>query len=215
MTNYHELAQIYLNAENYQAAEDVYAGAVKVSEGDADIRERWEDVQIRHLRKRISQTEDEPTREKLRKQYHEKNLAYRRNLCQRYPGNLVFRYDLGLSLLANKEYNEAIKELQAAKTDPRRKGECMLALGQCFQKIKQYRLAMTHYEAAIAEIPDREAENKKDSLYRAGKLALALKDMDVAEKHLSYLAGLDFAYKDVSELLDKIAQTRENKGLDS
>ena len=31
-----------------------------------------------------------------------------------------------------------------------------------------------------------------------------------AEKHLSALAGLDFTYKDVSKLLDKIAKLREN-----
>ena len=47
------------------------------------------------------------------------------------------------------------------------------ALGQCFQEIKQYRLAMNNYESAIHEIPDRDADNKKRALYRAGRLAWA------------------------------------------
>ena len=69
---------------------------------------------------------------------------------------------------------------------------------------------MTQYESAINEIPDREEEHKKDALYRAAKLSLALDDLETAEKHLTNLAELDFAYKDVSALLDKIAELRKN-----
>ena len=69
---------------------------------------------------------------------------------------------------------------------------------------------MSHYESAIQEIPDRDADNKKRALYLAGRLAMALKDLEAAEKHLTTLAGLDFTYKDVSALLDKIAKLREN-----
>ena len=53
-------------------------------------------------------------------------------------------------------------------------------------------------------IPDRDADNKKRALYLAGRLALFLKNVEIAEKHLTALAGLDFSYKDVSALLDKI-----------
>jgi polysaccharide pyruvyl transferase WcaK-like protein len=69
---------------------------------------------------------------------------------------------------------------------------------------------MSHYEAAIQEIPDRDADNKKRALYYAGRLAAALKDLEKAGKHLTTLASLDFTYKDVSALLDKIAKLREN-----
>jgi hypothetical protein len=48
------------------------------------------------------------------------------------------------------------------------------------------------------------------ALYLAGKMAMALKDFDSGEKHLTMLAGLDFAYRDVSALLDKIAGLRDN-----
>ena len=69
---------------------------------------------------------------------------------------------------------------------------------------------MTHYEEAIQEIPDRDAQNKKLALYLAGRLAAATKHFDIGEKHLTTLAGLDFSYRDVSSLLDKIAQMRDN-----
>ncbi len=123
---------------------------------------------------------------------------------------MVFRYELGYRYMLTKRYAEAIQELQKAKNDPRRRGMSLLALGRCFERIKQYRLAMSHYELAIQEIPDRDAVNKKQSLYLAGRLAMGLKNIDTAEKHLSTLAGLDFTYRDISTLLDKIAKLREN-----
>jgi tetratricopeptide (TPR) repeat protein len=100
--------------------------------------------------------------------------------------------------------------LQTAKNDPRKRGVCMLALGECFVAVKQYRLAMRHFEQAIEDIPDRDADNKRKAYYVAGRLALGLKELEPAEKHLSTLAALDFNYKDVSKLLDKIAKLREN-----
>ena len=114
-----------------------------------------------------------------------------------------------------KQYNDAIRELQSARNDPRRKGSCLLALGQCFQQIGQYPLAMDHYQMAIEEIPDRDAKNKKKALYLAGKLALGLNDLENADKHLKVLAGLEFTYKDVPALLDKLAKKRNNGHPDS
>jgi hypothetical protein len=65
-------------------------------------------------------------------------------------------------------------------------------------------------ESAIEEIPDRDVENKKRALYLAGRLAMALKDVDTAERHLTALAGLDFSYRDVWTMLKPIAKLRPN-----
>ena len=82
-----------------------------------------------------------------------KEVEVYKNRVQRYPNNLVFKFELGYRYMLTKQYADAIRELQVAKNDPRRKGACMLVLGQCFEHIKQYRLAMNHYESAIQEIP--------------------------------------------------------------
>jgi tetratricopeptide (TPR) repeat protein len=212
---YLELAQLFINDERYQESEAVLAKAYELSDGDEDIREKWEDAELRHLRQKIAATKDPEKRKKLEAQYFEKDLEVYKNRVQRYPNNLSFRYELGYRYMLTKRYAEAIRELQTAKNDPRRKGACMLVLGQCFQQIKQYPLAMTHFESAIQEIPDRDADNKKRALYRAGKLAMALKDLDAAQKHLTALASLDFTYKDISALLDKLRKFREDSGLPS
>ncbi len=212
LPHYFELSQLYINEERFREAVEVLAKAYKVSKEDPDVREKWEDAQLRHLRQKIAKAKDPEKRTKYQRAYFEKELDVCKKRVERYPGNLSFKYELGYRYLLTKQYPEAIRELQSARNDPRRKGVSMLALGQCFQQIKQYRLAMSHYESAIQDIPDRDADNKKRALYYAGRLALALKDLDTAERHLAVLAGLDFTYKDVSALLDKIAKLRENPG---
>ena len=86
----------------------------------------------------------------------------------------------------------------------------MLVLGECFQQIKRYELAKRHYEAAILEIPEHDPDNRKKALYLVGRLTMGLGELEPAEKHLSALAALDFTYKDVAKLLDKVAKLREN-----
>ena len=214
MTHYYELSQLYINDENYGKAVEILAAAYEASEGNEDIRDRWDDVQLRYLRQQVVNAHDEGDKETerdLKKQLHEKELTVYQARCERYPNNLAFKYDLGLRYQFNGQYNEAIKQYQKAQNDPRRKGVCMLALGQCFQQIKQYRLAVAHYKSATEEIADRDAKNKKKSLYLLSKLALAMKDFETAEKNATRLAAMDFTYKDVSELLDMITKKREEE----
>ena len=218
--SYIELANLHIQDEDFAKAEEVLGRALEASDGDPEIRERWDDAQMRHLRQQITEADKEiektggeeikAKRKKLRKDLNIKELEVFKYRCERFPNNLLFKYDLGLRYQLNGQYEPAIKEFQLSQNDPRRKGVCLLCLGECFQQIKKLRLAMSHYEAAIEEISDRDAVNKKKSLYRAGKLAIALKDLDAADKHLSALAGLDFTYKDVSALLDKVAELRDN-----
>jgi tetratricopeptide (TPR) repeat protein len=215
---YLELAETYCRNENYAKAEEVLARACEASSDDGDIRERLEDVRLRRLRKMLhdaaakaKQTgSDEAKKEwrELRKQYDQASLDAAKHRCDRYPHNLAFRFQLGQALQRVGECSEAIKEYQKARTDPRNKAECLLRLGQCFHKIKQYGLAARHYDEAIKEMGEQTSDARKDALYCAGALAIDLKELDVAEKHLTTLAGLDFGYKDVSALLDKIAQLR-------
>jgi len=214
MSHYNELAQVYINDEEFKAAEEVLARAVEATGGSVEAIERMEDVQIRHLRKQIvdaTNQGDEETRKKLRKELIAKELEVCQNRVERYPGNLAYKYDLGLRYQMAGQWHEAIKQFQQARNDPRRKGLCMLALGQCFEQVKQYRLSKSSYEAATQEIPDRDADNKKKSLYQLGRLLIRLRELDEAEKQLTHLAALDFTYKDVSELLDKIARLRDGE----
>lgn len=219
VSNYLRLAELHLHKERVAEGEEVLQRAIAVSPGDFNLRERLEDLQLRRQREQLDiakkRAESERTAESIdlyKRMKAELNLAeleVYRNRSDRYPSNLIYRYELALRLQRAGNFNEAIKQYQEARQDPQRKGLVMLALGECFLQIKQYKLAMRNLEAAVQEIPERELEAKKRALYQAGALAMALKEWGPAENYLTELAGLDYGYKDVSERLDKIGQLRD------
>ena len=217
---YLALADLYNQEERFREAEATLTKAVEVSGGRQDIKERLEDARLTNLQSRIRAAEkqaktsgteeDLQEHKRLRRKLKVLELEIYKARVERYPTNLGFKHELGLRYQAVGDYKEAIKQFQLARNDPRRRGMCLLALGQCFQQIKQGRLAMDHYDQAVAEIPDRETDNKKLALYHAGWLALRLKDRAAARRHLTALANLDFGYKDVAALLDKTEELEQD-----
>ncbi len=220
--NYSELADLYLRHDNLEQAEQVLAKALQVSGGEITLRERLEDVQMRRARRDLdiaqkrAQSEKTPESVELWKQMAEAanrtELEVFRSRSDRYQDNAGLKFEFAVRLQRAKNYAEAIKVYQQAHADTKRKAAIHLGLGECFQGIKQFKLAMSNYDQAVLATGDRDPEQKKITLYRAGKLALFMKNLDVAEKYLTELAGLDFSYKDVADLLDKLNQLRDDGG---
>ncbi|MDO4584816.1 MAG: hypothetical protein Q4D62_12015 [Planctomycetia bacterium] len=211
---YIELAEIYTQTENFEKAADVLRRAVE-SCGQVDsLQDRLEDIETRLMRQQLIAAEREHGKDSdewraLRKKTVTKELEIWQSRCERNPNNYSFKYELGMRYQMLGNHDEAIKQFQMAKKEPRRRGSCCLALGQSFQSIKQYRLAMANYEEAIEEIPDRDADNKKRAYYLAGKLSMTMGEWVQADQFLARLADMDFSYRDVSELLEKVSQMRK------
>ncbi len=219
IANYIELAQHFYQNGDYEKSEQYYVKVVEISEGASDMVERLLDTQkqklhtkVLSLKEEFEKTRQESTKNEFyqtKEEYDKKNLELATHRIKHHPNHSGYHYEYGILLQQQKQFKEAIGEFQLAKADLSRKGDCLLALGQCFQQIKQYRLAMTHYQEAI-EALSNESENKKKALYLAVKLAMALEDYETAEKYGLQLATIDFSYKDLGELLDKVAQKRQN-----
>jgi len=222
IAGYDELGNLYLSTERYAEAEEIFNQKLAASNNDPTVREEIEDVQLRALRskmaeggKKAKETGNEADKkdfERLRMIVIEKELQVYRNRCERYPNNLIFRYELAQRHQWKGDVSEAIKEYQVAQNDPRKRGKCLINLGECFRSIKQFHLAMKHFEQAAQEIPDRDQDEKKLAFYRAGKLAMGLKDLPKAEKYLTTLASMDYTYRDVSDLLERLHRMLEEEG---
>ncbi len=222
LAGYDELAGLYLNSENFTKAVEVLnqkLEAVKGTDQENHVVETIEDVHLKVLRskwiaadakaKKSGKEADAKEVQAVRAELVEKELQTYRNRCERYPNNLAFRFELGRRYQLNGNIPEAIRELQVAQADPRKRGVCMLYLGDCFYSIKQYHLAMSHYEKGIQDIPDRDQDNKKKAYFKAGKLALGLKDLVRADKFLTTLASMDYDYPRTSELLEHLKKMKD------
>ena len=216
---YLELADLLERDAKTDEAQKVLDKALSASGNELKVREHVEDRQLRWGRAKVmvaekrAQEQDTPenraTLERLRAVHVKQEIDVYAARCERYPENTTWKYELAMRLKAAGNYAEAIRGFQEVLQDARRKGAVALELGECFQKIKQYQLAMQNYQTAVDSLTDREMELRKRALYRAGVLATGLNDVDAAQKYLSTLAGLDFGYRDVAERLDKLGPARD------
>ena len=214
IANYTELAQWYYKHSEWIKAEECYARAVKVSNNAPEMVERLLESQKKRLYAETLRMKEEYERHPqeelktvffaIRNQYETKSMELAQHRVGYYPNHTGYRYDYGILLQRNGQVKEAIAEFQLAKAEAARKGDCLLALGQCFQMIKQYKLAMTHYQEAVTTLEP--GENKKKALYLAMKLAMTLEDYDLAESYGHQLATIDFSYRGLGDMLDQIAQ---------
>jgi len=224
--NYLQLSDILVHDARLDEAEKLLERGLSASGGgDLNIRERLEDIQLRRAHHQLAVAEQrhaqEPTEETQQQVLHFRKLANQRELeiysvrADRDPGNTRLKFELGLRLKRAGKIKEAITTLQAARSDPKRKSLAQLELGECFQKIEQYKLALASYEqaeeSALETTGEADSEIRRLALYRAGVLATGLRELDRAERHLTELAGLDFGYRDVSDRLDKLAQLRDSE----
>jgi tetratricopeptide (TPR) repeat protein len=146
----------------------------------------------------------------VKERFEAKSMELAQHRIKCYPNHTGYRYDYGILLQKNGQIKEAIAEFQLAKVEVTRKGECLLALGQCFQRIKQHKLAVLHYHEAVSVLET--GESKKKALYLAMKLTFVLGGLKEAEEYGHQLAAIDFSYRDLSEILDQIAKKRSNIG---
>ena len=217
---YIELTELFMKSLRFKKAESVLARGIQGTDGDPDLKERQLELQAQLLQTELRETKEayeEKKSDELKQKFYQvkqelaaKTLETHLYRVERYPHNTGFRFDLGVYYQSSGKFKEAISEFQQAKQDVSKAGVCLLALGQCFQQIKQYRLALSHYEQAVEAISGQDVDRMKQSLYLTAKLAAGLKEFDKAEKYATQLAGVDFSYKDVSDLLDKIAQNRQD-----
>lgn len=209
-----ELADLLEREASIEEAEKVLVDALAASGNDLKVQEHLEDRQIRWSKRRVMLAEkqvqisdNEATREtldRLRTALVKQEIDIFAARVERYPDNVSWKFELAIRLKTAGSPAEAIKYFQAVQVDSRRRGAVALELGECFQKIKQYPLAMRNYQTAVESLGEREIDLRKRALYRAGVLAAALKDRDAALKFLSNLAEIDFGYRDVAQRLEKL-----------
>ncbi len=221
VSHYLELAQIFIAQERPQDAERILTQALAVTGGgDLAVREQLEDAQLARVHQQLAiairRAEQEQSEDSAALA---KRMAVQANLVEmeiyaarsaRDPGNLALLYELGLRAKRAGKFKEAIQAFQAARDDVRHRAEVQLQLGESFQHIRQFKLALSSYEAAVEAADAMQSDVQKLALFRAGVLAAEFKDLERAEKYLTRLAAIDFGYRDVADRLDKLASLRDS-----
>ena len=142
-------------------------------------------------------------RTRLRKEINTRELDLHRQKADRYPTEMSHRYEVGVRLYRVGQVDEAIRELQGSRADPRHRWQSLLALGHCFKTRNNWRLAEHNFEGALKNLPAIETNNRKEILYELAVGSAEANELSKAIDMATELANIDFSYRDIGRLLDE------------
>jgi tetratricopeptide (TPR) repeat protein len=142
--------------------------------------------------------------EELSNQLNKTELEHYRLCMENYPTSLQAKYDLGVRLVRNKRYDEAIPLLQEAQKDPRRHISAMNQIGYSFFMKGWYADAIDVLKRAIDAYEIKDDAIAKELRYNLARAHEQQGDKDKALEIYRKIAQYDFSYKDVSERVSKL-----------
>lgn len=186
---------------------------------DFSFKQRADQHRIKQLRRKIREAKasldanpnisEARTRvEELTLQLNNTEMEHYRLTMENYPTDLQAKFEFAVRLARNKKYNEAIPLFQEAQKDPRRKIASMNMMGFCFFMKGWFQDAIDVFTQALDSYEIKDDAAGKELRYN---LARAYEEQGNTEKALEIyrkLAQLDFAYKDVSQRVDKLRGTK-------
>ncbi len=185
------------------------------TKNDFSFMQRAGELRMKQLRRKISRAkrtleanpndaQHKETFEQLTAQLNTTELEHYKLCVQNYPTNLGIKYEYGLRLFRNKQYNEAIPLFQEAQKDPRRKIKAMNHTGLCFFMKGWVTDAIDVFNNAINSYEIKYDATGKELRYNLARAYEENKDAEKALEIYRKIAQQDFGYKDVSQRVDKL-----------
>ena len=135
---------------------------------------------------------------KLETERAELLLMRTERMVERYPNDLMYRYELGALYMKLGRTQDAIAQFQKSVGQPQRRVASLNYLGQCWQQEGLYDMAVDQYLKAIEELPAMD-NLKKDLIYNLGTAYERMGDADKAVAEFKKIASVDFNYRDVRQ----------------
>ena len=185
---------------------------------DFVFKRREGELRIKELKRAVqaakTAAQAEPENEELKnklteslERFAEAELQHYRLCVANYPTDLRMKYEYGLRLLINKEYDKAIPLLQEAQRDPQCKLAALDKTGFCFFLKGWFADAIDIFKQALQTCEVRDSDIAKELRYNLARSYEENKQADKALEVYRKLAQLDFNYRDVSQRVEKLRKT--------
>lgn len=210
------IAELYLKAELPKKALEMVDRAVKTDPADylsselrGDLLLKQYEANVKKLTAAYRQNPNDPnTKAKLVKARKAKlvfEMEEFRKRAEAHPTETGLRFPLGKALFDAGKIDEAIPELQKAKSDPRKKTDASYYLGQCYIKKKILKMALKELATAREELFEMD-ETKKEITYLIGRIYEGASKQEKALREYESIAEVDFQYKDVNDRIRKLGE---------
>jgi predicted Zn-dependent protease len=201
------LAELYTQKKQFERSLELY-DRVRNSEmgNDSSLERSISDTVVRRFDYQLEQLDSSASdyAEQSAKIQAEK-LNFQTTDCQKrvekYPTDLVLRFEMGQFYLEAGKISEAIQEFQKAQGNPHKRGQAMSCLAQCYAKRKMFDLAARTLQNAIKEKIVFDDE-KKDLVYNLGCVLESMGKKEEAIEQFKLIYETDIGYKDVAAKVD-------------
>ncbi len=158
-----------------------------------------EELQNRCLTLAVDDSPEQTARIQAERQTFEVEDCRRR--VEKYPNDLLIRFELGELYFKAGKITEAIQEFQKAQANPNKRLQAMGYLGQCFARRGMNDLAARTFQNAIKEKGPFD-EEKKDLIYQLGCTFEKMGKREEAIEQFKIIYESDIGYKDVAAKVD-------------
>jgi tetratricopeptide (TPR) repeat protein len=224
---YLQLAGVYRRAGRLDEARKVLEQGLGPTGNQFELAIELADLTIEPFRADLAVTEeklraqpDDPElralRGRLQREIIQRELEISRRKADRYPTEMAHRLELGVGLLRLGQTDEAIRELQAARVDPRQQWKALLYLGYCFKTRANWRLAQRNFEEALKLLPGSESGTRKELLFELAQGHANAGNLEQALEVAYELANLEFGYRGIGQQVEewqtRLQQTGPRRG---
>lgn len=208
-----KIAGLYEDKEDLENATQWYEYTIQLTNGsDGALIRKVADLKIKTFDNLLKQWEDylaavapgsdeaksaETQITDIKAQRASLLLSESRARVERNPTDLPLRFELGEVLVAIGNYQEAIPELQRARTNPNVRLRAMNLLGKCYQGKGMLDLSAKMFSEAAAEISAMDS-TKKDILYNLGLVYDEMGDKEKCIGCMKQIYEVDYGYRDVA-----------------
>ena len=192
------LAKAYADTQEYRFKQT--SGDIKIKQGRRAMRGLREAVEAKPGEEAAAKALADAIRVQL-----ELEISEFASRIVAYPTDLLLKYELGTRYLEAKRYNEAIDQLQQAKSEGKNKLKALHALGTAFAAIDWLDESVDTFRQALEGIADNDQsgiELRYSLLCALQRKAEADREITTAEEAsalASKIAQLQFGYKDVRQ----------------
>lgn len=211
---YLQLAAVYRRADRLDEARAALREGLERTGNNFELGIELAELEIEPFRRDLAVTEqklrsspNDPELTKIRarllKEINSRELSLYQQKADRYPTEMAHRFEVGVRLLQAGQIDEAIRELQLARGDPRHFARALVYLGYCFAHRNNWRLAQRNFEEALQHLPPSEESLRKEIMFQVAQGCANAGDFAHAVDMGYELANLDFGYRHIGRLLDE------------
>lgn len=133
-----------------------------------------------------------------RKIYQKSQLE---SLIQRYPNDFGYRYELGVLLFEEEDYENCLAHFQLAQKNAKVRLDAILYLGRAYSRKNFFDLAIEQFNLLKSEIQIMD-ERKKEAIYELGCCYESMNKNSEAMEEFKLVYSSDISFLDVAEKIN-------------